>query len=44
MKQAFEFVEAKIKDIVVVLTDKFEADREGAINKVHQIKCLTCDK
>ena len=44
VKQAFEFIETKIKDIVVVLTSKFESDKEGAINKTQQIKCLTCDK
>ena len=44
IKLAFEFIENKIKEIVIILTDKFGVDREGAINKTKQIKCLTCDK
>jgi hypothetical protein len=44
IKLAFEFIETKIREIVLVLTDKYEVDRDGAINKVQQIKCLTCDK
>ena len=30
--------------MALVLTDKFESQKEGAINKVKEVKCLTCDK
>lgn len=44
VKEAFVFIETKIKEMALVLTDKFQNQKEGAINKIKQVKCLTCDK
>jgi hypothetical protein len=44
VKEALVFIETKIKEMALVLTDKFESQKEGAINKTKEVKCLTCDK
>lgn len=44
VQAALQFLEAKIKEIVVVLSSRFEDEKLGAINRIQQTRCLTCNK
>lgn len=43
IKRAFEFVEDKIKEIVMIMADDIQQEKDGAIRRV-PFKCLSCDK
>ena len=43
IRRAFQFVEDKIKEIVLIMAGDAQAEKEGAGRRV-PFKCLSCDK
>lgn len=43
IKKAFQFIEDKIKEIVVIIADDTQQEKDGAGRKL-PFKCLSCDK
>lgn len=43
IKRAFQFVEDKIKEIVLLIADDVHREKEGAAKRL-PFKCLSCDK
>ena len=43
IKRAFIFIEDKIKQIVTVIAEEAQNEKEGALRRV-PFKCLSCDK
>ena len=43
VKKGMSFIEEKIKEIIIVLTEERCANQDGAIKRM-PFKCLSCDK
>lgn len=43
VKKALLFLESKIKEIILVISEEEENERDALITK-KQIKCISCDK
>ena len=43
LKKAFSFLEEKIKEIIIVIAEDQNNEKDGA-GKRKQFKCLSCDK
>ncbi len=43
VKRAITFLEDKIKEIILLVANEYNAETMGAISK-QPVKCLTCDK